>query len=112
MVSKASEDLPEPLSPVMTTSWSRGISTSMFFRLCARAPRTTMRSLAMECLLYVRHAGLTPEDRRRGPRGRRREHDGRVDTAHGARDEHTGADDGADRGRAGRRGGERGRRPQ
>ena len=27
MVSKASEDLPEPESPVNTTSWSRGIST-------------------------------------------------------------------------------------
>src|SRR5579871_12543 len=39
MVSKASEDLPEPESPVNTTSLSRGISTSMFFRLCSRAPR-------------------------------------------------------------------------
>src|SRR5882757_9004454 len=39
MVSKASEDLPEPDSPVNTTSLSRGISTSMFFRLCSRAPR-------------------------------------------------------------------------
>src|SRR5215831_1753831 len=39
MVSKASEDLPEPESPVNTTSWSRGISRSMFLRLCSRAPR-------------------------------------------------------------------------
>src|ERR1700743_3703051 len=39
MVSKASEDLPEPDRPVNTTSLSRGISTSMFFRLCSRAPR-------------------------------------------------------------------------
>src|SRR5215475_12383216 len=39
MVSKASEDLPEPERPVNTTSLSRGISTSMFFRLCSRAPR-------------------------------------------------------------------------
>src|ERR1700745_106095 len=38
MVSKASEDLPEPERPVKTTSLSRGISTSMFFRLCSRAP--------------------------------------------------------------------------
>jgi hypothetical protein len=27
---------------VITTSLSRGISTSMFFRLCARAPLTTI----------------------------------------------------------------------
>src|SRR5690348_2033096 len=42
MVSKAREDLPEPESPVMTTSLSRGISTSMFLRLCSRAPLTTI----------------------------------------------------------------------
>ncbi len=42
MVSKASDDLPEPDRPVMTTSRSRGMSTSMFFRLCSRAPRTRM----------------------------------------------------------------------
>src|SRR6266567_350671 len=42
MVSKASEDLPEPERPVNTTSWSRGISTSMFLRLCSRAPRIAM----------------------------------------------------------------------
>src|SRR6185295_14505218 len=39
MVSKASEDLPEPDRPVNTASLSRGISTSMFLRLCSRAPR-------------------------------------------------------------------------
>ena len=37
MVSKASDDLPEPESPVMTTSLFRGSSTSMFLRLCSRA---------------------------------------------------------------------------
>src|ERR1700722_17068870 len=42
MVSKASEDLPEPDRPVITTRLSRGIATSMFLRLCSRAPRTTM----------------------------------------------------------------------
>src|SRR5262245_29318101 len=46
MVSKASDDLPEPESPVITTSWSRGISRSMFFRVCSRAPRATIRALA------------------------------------------------------------------
>src|SRR5262249_21479983 len=39
MVSKASEDFPDPDSPVNTTSRSRGISRSMFLRLCSRAPR-------------------------------------------------------------------------
>src|SRR3954471_13593509 len=42
MVSKASDDLPEPDSPVITVSLSRGISTSTFFRLCSRAPRMEM----------------------------------------------------------------------
>src|ERR1700743_2778202 len=40
MVSNASDDLPDPERPVMTTSWSRGISISTFFRVCSRAPRT------------------------------------------------------------------------
>ena len=44
MVSNASDDLPEPDSPVITTSWSRGSSTSMSLRLCSRAPRTKIRS--------------------------------------------------------------------
>src|SRR5580658_10093927 len=44
MVSKASDDFPDPLNPVMTVNVLRGISTSMFFRLCCRAPCTVMRS--------------------------------------------------------------------
>src|SRR5208282_2161655 len=44
MVSKASEDFPEPESPVITTSRSRGISRSMFLRLCSRAPLMTILS--------------------------------------------------------------------
>src|SRR3970040_2080010 len=47
MVSKAREDLPEPETPVMTTSLSRGMTTSMFLRLCSRAPRTMMASRGM-----------------------------------------------------------------
>ena len=35
--------MPDPLGPVITTSRSRGNDTSMFFRLCSRAPRTTTR---------------------------------------------------------------------
>ena len=40
MVSKASEDFPDPDTPVITVSWFLGMSTSMFFKLCSRAPRT------------------------------------------------------------------------
>ena len=43
MVSKASELLPEPERPVMTTSRSRGMLTSMFLRLCSLAPWTRMQ---------------------------------------------------------------------
>jgi hypothetical protein len=43
-VSIASEDLPLPLGPVNTTSWSRGIVKSIFFRLCVFAPTIRIRS--------------------------------------------------------------------
>jgi hypothetical protein len=44
-VSNAREDFPEPEMPVMTTSLSRGIVRSMFFRLWVRAPLTIMLSI-------------------------------------------------------------------
>src|SRR5919199_2128277 len=44
MVSKASDDLPLPDSPVMTTRRSRGSVRSMFLRLCCRAPRISILS--------------------------------------------------------------------
>src|SRR5271165_1034956 len=47
MVSNASDDLPEPETPVTTVSWLCGISKSMFFRLWTRAPRTMMLSFDM-----------------------------------------------------------------
>src|SRR3954468_17991059 len=47
MVSNASDDFPEPDRPVITTSLSRGISTSMFLRLCSRAPLMTIFFIAM-----------------------------------------------------------------
>src|ERR1041385_854589 len=50
MVSKAREDLPEPLSPVITVRVLRGISTEMFFKLCWRAPRTVMLLIAMDLI--------------------------------------------------------------
>src|SRR5207253_9733005 len=45
MVSKASDDLPDPDTPVTTVKVLWGISKSMFFRLWTRAPRTTMDSV-------------------------------------------------------------------
>jgi CRP-like cAMP-binding protein len=41
MVSKASDDLPDPLTPVKTMSRPAGSVRSMFLRLWVRAPRTT-----------------------------------------------------------------------
>src|ERR1035437_1077070 len=40
MVSNARLDLPEPESPVITTSASLGRDSEMSFRLCSRAPET------------------------------------------------------------------------
>src|SRR5438270_13431979 len=56
MVSKASEDLPEPDTPVTTVSLSTGMEKETFFRLLTRAPRTMIASWPM--------SGNT----RRGPR--------------------------------------------
>src|SRR5258706_14957293 len=58
MVSKASDDLPEPDRPVKTTSRSRGISRSTFLRLCSRAPRIVIARIA-EPALYWRFALIT-----------------------------------------------------
>src|SRR5438552_2791291 len=63
MVSKARDDFPEPDSPVRTISLSRGISTSMFLRLCSRAPLMTIFFMNS----YVLIAGRSPE--RVSPRG-------------------------------------------
>src|SRR5438445_4793679 len=45
MVSKASDDFPDPDSPVKTTNLSRGMVRSTSFRLCSRAPRITMLAM-------------------------------------------------------------------
>src|SRR3990170_3580569 len=50
MVSNASDDFPEPETPVITTSLSRGISRSIPFRLCSRAPRMTILPLDIDSL--------------------------------------------------------------
>src|SRR5271166_2900680 len=53
MVSNASEDLPDPLNPVITVRVLRGISTLMFFRLCCRAPLTLMFVIPMRCFYRI-----------------------------------------------------------
>src|SRR5687767_2817756 len=40
--SKTSVLLPDPLTPVTTTNRCRGIVSERFFRLCSRAPTTTI----------------------------------------------------------------------
>src|SRR5918998_4823245 len=47
MVSKASEDLPEPETPVTTVRRSMGMVKSTFFKLLTRAPRTVIASSVM-----------------------------------------------------------------
>src|SRR5918999_266812 len=54
MVSKASELLPLPESPVTTTRTSRGSETVMSFRLCSRAPWTTIWLSAIFVLPFAR----------------------------------------------------------
>src|SRR5450759_2503932 len=64
MVSKASDDLPDPESPVKTTSLSRGIDSVTFLRLCSRAPRMVIWSVGMDSCLF-----LVSCDRKRSARG-------------------------------------------
>ena len=47
-MSKASEDFPDPLSPVITVRVLRGISTFIFLRLCCLAPRTEILVIGMK----------------------------------------------------------------
>src|SRR3989344_9535576 len=51
IVSKASEDFPDPESPVKTIILFRGISTLISLRLCVRAPRTVILSKCF-CFLF------------------------------------------------------------
>src|SRR6185503_247963 len=44
MVSKASDDLPLPLIPVITTNLFLGMEISIFLRLCSLAPNTSIAS--------------------------------------------------------------------
>src|SRR5205807_9354229 len=61
MVSKASEDLPDPERPVKTTSLSRGMERVTFLRLCSRAPRMVIWSVGIRTFGYP----LFSRDRKR-----------------------------------------------
>src|SRR5262249_41038559 len=50
IVSKASDDLPEPDTPVITTSRLRGMSQETLRRLCCRAPRIRIWSMEVDIL--------------------------------------------------------------
>src|SRR3990172_3989153 len=73
MVSKARLDFPEPLKPRITVKELRGISTGMFLRLCWRAPRTVIFSIAIPGSLSGAKVKL-PQSRiaRRSGRGQTR----------------------------------------
>src|SRR5687767_9086505 len=60
MVSKASEDLPDPDRPVNTIRALRGRSRWMFLRLCSRAPRMTRRSVTLRVPSSVRGEARWP----------------------------------------------------
>src|SRR5438067_2825391 len=74
MVSKASDDCPEPESPVKTTSLSRGMVRSMSLRLCSRAPLITIsvccRDLLPAAFLSATDAGPHPAGLRLAPPAR------------------------------------------
>ena len=53
IVSKANEDFPLPLNPVITVRLLRGSSTSTFFRLCTRAPNTSIFSVSLSIILLI-----------------------------------------------------------
>src|SRR5450759_2137547 len=59
MVSKASDDLPEPLTPVITIKERGGSVTSTFLRLWVRAPRTTIWPLVALVAMQVENSGGT-----------------------------------------------------
>ena len=46
IVSKANDDFPDPLTPVITINLFFGIDTSIFLRLCSLAPFTKIKSLS------------------------------------------------------------------
>ena len=76
---RRASDLPEPETPVRTTSFFFGISTVTFLRLCWRAPVMTMRSSSIWIDLERKGTSDVRTSRGSGrvPKGQRRREDGR-----------------------------------
>lgn len=53
MVSKASDDFPDPLNPVITVNVFRGILTLIFLRLCCLAPEMEISLSLCDTLFKV-----------------------------------------------------------
>src|SRR5438045_3224743 len=68
MVSKASDDFPEPLGPVTTVNLPSGRSTSTPLRLFCRAPRTSTQSAAAAAVTHVFSAPFDPTEHNYGDR--------------------------------------------
>src|ERR1035441_5472136 len=58
MVSNASDDLPDPDTPVITVSFSWGIESEMFLRLWTRAPWILIKSSTGVPIIRLRSRGM------------------------------------------------------
>src|ERR1035438_8727190 len=58
MVSNASDDLPDPDTPVITVSFSWGIESEMFLRLWTRAPWIRIKSSTGDSIIRLRSRGV------------------------------------------------------
>ena len=62
MVSNAREDFPEPESPVITVKESRGISISIFLRLCSLAPLIIINSFSKKSSSKILNSYISYRD--------------------------------------------------
>src|ERR1035441_3062604 len=58
MVSNASDDLPDPDTPVITVNFSWGIESEMFLRLWTRAPWIRIKSSTGVSIIRLRSRGV------------------------------------------------------
>ena len=61
MVSKASDDFPEPESPVKTINFPLGRLTSTFFKLCVLAPRMSIDFIIFSIKYNGQPANIHPQ---------------------------------------------------
>src|ERR1017187_1891784 len=60
MVSNASDDLPDPDTPVITVNFSWGIESEMFLRLWTRAPWIRIKSSTGDSIIRLRRRAPAP----------------------------------------------------